>query len=327
VIAIKGAGVNTGVAAAAARLPDAWADGSLDLNLLLLFLQVVNTGSISRAAVRLRVPKATLSRKLRQLEEQVGAVLLKRGPQRLEVTDIGRALHAHCERIASIATDASHVIGEMQSGVRGSIRVALPFGLASTSLSRGMVQFARRYPEVRIYAQVCNRWVDVSEESYDVAIHIGTVRNPDLPIRRLASLPRGLFAAPEYCTRRGLPQTQADLLTHDCIAMESQLQDDLWRVPVADGRMEPISPHFTTTDIVLAREVALAGVGIAMLTHALSAEDVRSGRLVRVLPDLVLPPVSISAVYLERRYLPVRIRAFIDMMAEAISGAEPPRIA
>lgn len=319
--------MNSGVSATAARAPAEWLDGSLDLNLLVLFFQVVNTGSISRAAVRLRVPKATLSRKLRLLEEQVGAVLLKRGPQRLEVTDIGRALHEHCERITSIATDASLVVTEMQSGVRGSIRVALPFGLANTALSAGLVQFARRYPEVRIYAQVCNRWVDVSEESYDVAIHIGNVRNPDLPMRRLASLPRGFYAAPEYCSRRGVPRKLADLLAHDCIAMETQIQDGLWRIPTESGAVEPVSPHFTTTDIVLAREMALAGMGIAMLTQPLSLDDVRAGRLERVLPEVVLPPVPISAVYLERRYLPLRIRAFIDMMAETMSAAAPPRIA
>jgi len=311
---------------AVAKLPIGWANGNLDLNLLALFFQVVNAGSISRAAVRLSVPKATLSRKLRQLEEQVGAVLLKRGPQRLEVTDIGRALHEHCERITAIATDASQVVSEMQSGVRGSIRIALPFGLANTALSRGMVQFARRYPEVRIYAQVCNRWVDVSEESYDVAIHIGTVRNPDLPMRRLTSMPRGFFAAPEYCARRGVPAVHTDLLSHDCIAMESQIQDGLWRVTAADGSVEPVVPHFSTTDIVLAREMALAGTGIAMLTLALTAEDMRLGRLMRVLPEVVLPPVSISAVYLERRYLPLRVRAFIDMMAESVAAAEPPRV-
>lgn len=318
--------MNSVAATNVTRLPAEWADGSLDLNLLVLFFQVVNTGSISRAAVRLRIPKATLSRKLRQLEEQVGAVLLKRGPQRLEVTDIGRALHEHCERIANIAADASQVVGEMQSGVRGTIRVALPFGLANTPLSRGLLQFARRYPEVRIYAQVCNRWVDVSEESYDVAIHVGTVRNPDLPMRRLASLPRGFFASPEYCARRGMPQTPSDLLAHDCIAMESQIQDGLWRITRPDGSVEPVTAHVTTTDIVLSREMALAGMGIAMLTHALAGDDARAGRLVRVLPELDLPPVSVSAIYLERRYLPVRIRAFIDIMAEAISTSGTARL-
>lgn len=303
-------------------LPD-WTAGGLDLNLLVLFYQVVDIGSISRAAVKLRVPKATLSRKLRQLEEQVGAVLLKRGPQRLEVTPIGGALYEHCERIASIAIDASHEVGEMQSGVRGVIRVAMPFGLANTALSRGMVQFVQRYPEVRLYAQVCNRWVDVSEESYDVAIYIGSVRNQDLPMRRLGTLSRGLFASPEYLARRGMPQAEAELADHDCIALESQVVDKLWQVRDPQGGWIPLAPRLTTTDIVLAREMALEGVGIAMLTHALCGNDVQRGRLVPVLPKMAIPPVSISAIYLERRYLPLRIRLFIDTISEAITAAAP----
>lgn len=315
------------VAPISADLRADWTAGGLDLNLLVLFYQVVDVGSISRAAVKLRVPKATLSRKLRQLEEQVGAVLLKRGPQRLEVTPIGEALYEHCERIASIAIDASHEVTEMQSGVRGVIRVAMPFGLANTALSRGMVQFIQRYPEVRLYAQVCNRWVDVSEESYDVAIYIGSVRNQDLPMRRLGSLSRGFFASPSYLARRGTPRTEADLTNHDCIALESQVEDGLWRVRDAQGACVPVSPRLTTTDIVLAREMALDGVGIAMLTHVLCANDVRKGRLVPVLPDVPVPPVSISAIYLERRYLPLRIRLFIDTLSEAIAASTPTSIA
>jgi len=306
-------------------LPD-WSEDGLDLNLLVLFSREGDIGSISRAAVQLRVPKATLSRKLRLLEEQVGAVLLKRGPQRLEVTPIGGALYEHCERIASIATDASHEIREMQSGVRGVIRVAMPFGLANTALSRGMVQFVQRYPEVRLYAQVCNRWVDVSEESYDVAIYIGCVRNEDLPTRRLGALPRGLFAAPEYLARRGAPRGESELTAHDCIALESQVLDGIWQVRDAEGAVVPVSPRLTTTDIVLAREMALSGVGIAMLTHALCANDVRAGRLVPVLPDFAIPPVSIAAIYLERRYLPLRIRLFIDTIAESIAASAPPTL-
>lgn len=299
--------------------------GGLDLNLLVLFYEIVNAGSISRAAVRLQVPKATLSRKLRQLEEQVGAVLLKRGPQRIEVTEIGKALHAHCERITAIARDASQITSEMQSAVRGTIRVALPFGFANTWLSRAMVQYAQHYPEVRIHAEVCNRWVDVSEDAFDVAICIGTVRNQNLPMRRLAALPRGIFASPSYLERRGRPQVEADLLHHECIALESQIQDGLWSVATAEGST-PVKPRVTTSDIVLAHEMALAGVGIAMLTHVLCQDDVQSGRLVALLPERLLPPITISVLYLERRYLPLRIRAFIDVMAESIAGASAPRV-
>lgn len=316
--------MNTSVIASEVAPSGSRAAGRLDLNLLVQFLEIVNSGSISRAAIRLRVPKATLSRKLRQLEDQVGAVLLKRGPHRIEVTEIGRALHTHCERIAAIAMDASQITSEMQSAVRGTIRIALPFGLANTWLSRSLVQFARRYPEVRISTHVSNRWVDVSEEPYDVAIYIGKIRNQNLPVRRLAALSRGLFAAPQYCAEKGMPQVAADLLAHECIAIEAQINDELWRVENSAGDLVAVPLRMTTTDIILAHEMALAGAGIAMLTHVLSEPDVRTGRLVPVLPKHVLPPVAISAVYLERRHLPLRIRAFIDLLAEAMADAAPP---
>ena len=291
----------------------------LDLNLLMLFLQIVNAGSISQAAARLETPKATLSRKLRQLEQQVGAVLLKRGPHRLEVTEIGQALLAHCQRIAAEAADASVVASEMQSQLRGTMRICIPFGLASTWISQALARFALEYPDVRLTIHVTNSWVDVSEDPYDVAIYIGRVRNEHLPVRRLAELPRGVYASPKYCERKGIPQKPADLLTHDCIALESQLRDKLWTFEGAGSeRPATITPRMTVSDIIAAREMAVAGLGFAILTHAVCEADVQAKRLVRVLPDWQIPPVTISATFLERRHMPLRIRAFIDLLAQAI---------
>jgi len=288
----------------------------LDLNLLMLFLDIVNAGSISQTAARLHMPKATLSRKLRQLEEQMGAVLIKRGPHRLEVTDIGRALLQRCERIAAESDDATLIASEMQSKLSGAMRISMPFGLSNTWISQALAQFALRYPDVKLTIHVTNRWVDVSEEPYDVSIHIGRVRNENLPIRRLAELPRGFYASPSYCERRGVPTSPADLLQHDCIPLESQLTDGLWRF----GELErgQVNPRMITTDIMVAREMAMCGLGIAMLTHAVSEPDVKGGRLMRILPAFELPPVVIAAMFLERRHMPLRIRAFIDLIAQAI---------
>jgi DNA-binding transcriptional LysR family regulator len=296
----------------AAALPGA----RLDLNLLMLFLDIVNSGSISQTAARLHMPKATLSRKLRQLEEQIGAVLLKRGPHRLEVTDIGRALLQSCERIAAEAEDASLIASEMQSKLRGTMRISMPFGLSNTWISQAFAQFALRYPDVKLTVHVTNRWVDVSEEPYDVVIHIGRVRNENLPVRRLAELPRGFYASPSYCERKGVPQSPADLLQHDCIPLESQLADGLWTS--GDPERCQVNPRMVTTDIMVAREMAMCGLGIAMLTHAVCEADVNAGRLMRVLPSCDLPTVVVAAMFLERRHMPLRIRAFIDLMAQAI---------
>jgi DNA-binding transcriptional LysR family regulator len=294
--------------------------GRLDLNLLMLFVDIVNAGSISQTAARLHVPKATLSRKLRQLEEQIGAVLLKRGPHRLELTDVGRALLQRCERIAAEAADASLIASEMQSQLRGAMRISMPFGLGNTWVSQALARFALQYPEVKLTIHVTNRWVDVSEEPYDVVIHIGKVLNENLPVRRLAELPRGLYASPAYCERKGIPQRSADLRNHDCIALESQLNDGVWTFQDPEAGRVTVTPRLITTDIIVAREMAMAGIGIAILTHAVSEKDVQAGRLIRVLPQWDVPPVIIAAMFLERRHMPLRTRAFIDLIAQAIQA-------
>jgi DNA-binding transcriptional LysR family regulator len=293
----------------------------LDLNLLMLFLEIVNSGSITQAAARLTTPKATLSRKLRQLEQQVGAVLLKRGPHRLEVTEIGQALLQHCQRIAAEAADASVIAQEMQSQLRGTMRICIPFGLASTWITQALARFALEYPDVHLIIHVTNSWVDVSEQPYDVAIYIGRVRNEHLPVRRLAELPRGVYGSPKYFERKGIPQRPRDLVNHDCIALESQLQDRLWTFEVPDSsRSVTVTPRMTVSEIMAAREMAVAGIGLTILTHAVGEAEVQTKRLVRVLPDWQIPPVSISATFLERRHMPMRIRAFIDMLAQAIEA-------
>ena len=295
----------------------------LDLNLLMLYPEIVSAGSISRASERLDVPKATLSRKLRQLELQIGAVLLKRGTRGLEMTEVGRALHVHCERIASTALDASQIASEMQSLVRGTVRVSMPFGLGGTWVSEAMATFASNYPDIRLVVHATNRWVDVMEEPYDLAIYIGKAKNIDIPTRRLAELPRGLYASPGYLERKGTPGTIEDLVQHDCIVLETQVSDGLWRLGLRHSGDCGISPRMITTDIVLAREMAVAGVGIAMLTHVIGERESRRGRLCRVLPNWNPPPVVIAAMFPERRFVPARVRAFIDLMIESLGRHYP----
>jgi DNA-binding transcriptional LysR family regulator len=292
----------------------------LDLNLLMLFLGIVNAGGISQAALQLRAPKASLSRKLRQLEQQIGAVLVKRGPHGLETTEVGAALLHRCERIAAETHEASLIASEMQSQLRGNMRISIPFGLGSTWISRALADFAIRYPDLRLSIHVTNRWIDVSEEPYDVAICIGRVRNENLPVRQLAELPRGLYASPAYCERKGTPQAPAQLVDHECIMLETQISDGLWSCATSGRGV--VAPRLRTSDIIVAREMAVAGVGIAMLTHAVCDAEVKAGRLVRLLPQWRIPPVVVVAMFLDRRHMPLRTRALIDLMAQAIRTLE-----
>lgn len=290
----------------------------IDLNSLMLFYEIVNAKSISRAGEQLGIPKATLSRKLRRLEQQIGAVLLKRGPHQLVMTDIGAALYHHCERIAAEAHEVSATASEMQSQLRGALRICMPLGFGSAWVSKALALFAKTYPEVALTIHVTNRWVDVSAEPYDIAIHVGRIRNESLPVTRLADFSRGVYASPEYCVEKGVPACPGHLLDHDCIVLTSQLEDGLWTFPLVSdsAATSTVKPRVRVTDVGVARELAIAGLGYTILPNAMCTEDIEAGRLQRVLPDWKTAPVPAVATFLEHRHLPLRIRAFLDLLKE-----------
>lgn len=286
----------------------------IDLNALLLFHEVVNAESIRQASVRLHVPKATISRKLRQLEQTVGAVLLKRGPQKLSVTDTGAALYEHCERIVAEVRDASFALSDMQSQLRGVLRISVPYGFGSEWIGGAIGRFALQYPNLEIYLRSAVGWVDVSEEQVDVVINIGRIRNETLPATRLGELARGLYASPEYCARAGIPERPADLLRFDAIHLESQVEDGLWTF--SDGARGPtLSPsRIRVSDVSSAKSMAIAGLGVAILPNMVGGAEVSESRLIRLLPDWDIPPLVVSAMFIERRYMPLRIRTFLDFL-------------
>ena len=288
---------------------------NIDVNSMVLFHDVVNAGSINQAAARLKLSKASISRKLRKLEQDVGAVLLKRGQQKLSMTSSGELLYHHCERIIAETQDARTGLAEMQSELAGKLQLVAPLGLGLW-VTRALAAFAQRYPRVEVAVDLTHRWVDVSEEPYDVAIHLGRIGNDRLPVRRFAELARGVYVSPSYLKGKTTPQTPADLLKHSCIVLRQQLDDGIWTFDLSDDNSATVKPRARVSDIVTARDLAIAGLGFVVLPHAFCRSAVAAGQLVHVLPKWRIPPLTPSATYLERRYMPLRIRAFVDMIAE-----------
>jgi DNA-binding transcriptional LysR family regulator len=287
---------------------------AIDVNAMILFHEVVNSGSINQAAISLRISKARISRKLRSLERQMGAVLLKRGPQRLSMTPSGEVLFHHCERILAEALDARTALTEMQSELKGKLQVVAPFGLAPW-ITRAVTHFAEAYPRLEIGVDLTHRWVDVSEEPYDVAIHLGRIVNERLPVRRFAELARGVYVSPSHLKGKTVPQVPADLLRHSCIVLKQQIDDSIWQFREANGSSATVTPRVRASDLLVAHHLAVAGLGFAILPHAYCRGAVASGQLVRVLPKWRIPSLTPSATYLERRYMPTRIRAFLETVA------------
>jgi DNA-binding transcriptional LysR family regulator len=288
----------------------------LDLNALVLFFEVANSKSISSAAQRLRVPKSTISRKLGVIEHQIGALLLKRGPRKLVLTDIGKVLYDHCQKIVAEIQDAGFHASQMQGELSGVLRVSLPVDFGIAWLSRLIAEFGMTHPEIQLILDINNRWVDVGEEPYDVAIHLGRARKSEHPVRTFSSLTRGIYASPEYVARAGIPRSIADLARHDCIVTEQQREEGIWTFE--RGRRKAagdIEPRMVVNNIGVAREIVIAGLGIGVLPNVMCRNDIGANRLVRLLPGWKAPPLQASASHLGRRRVPRKTKVFIDFLS------------
>lgn len=291
----------------------------LDLNALVLFYEVVNSQSLTRASDKLRVPKSTISRKLSILEHQLGSQLLKRGRKVVALTDIGHVVYNHTQRIVSEIEDAGFEASQMQSELSGVFRVSLPIDFGVSWLGRLVAEFAVIHPHIQMIIEINNRWVDVSQEPYDVAIHLGPPRNSHLPVKVFTSLSRGIYASPDYLKRKGSVHSIEDLQNHDCIVTEHQRDEGVWNfLSSASGKVVDIEARVVVNNIGMAREIAIGGLGLGILPNVMCKNDVAASRLVRLLPDWRSPPLQASAFYSGRRRMPRKTRAFIDFLSERL---------
>lgn len=288
------------------------------IDALLLFYDVVNAKSINKASVQLDMPKSTISRKLHQLEEAMGSVLIKRSAEGLALTDIGRSLYDHCVRIVAEVEDAGLKAGEIQSDMRGVLRVSLPMDFWMSWIGKALADFSSDHPGLRMEIQCQDRWVDVTSEPFDVAIHVGEIHNIDLTVKRLGRLSRGLYGSPAYFSRRGLPGVPEQLQGHDWIQLRQQPGQ---RPLTAQAELPEIDARFVVNSIGFARELVLNGQGLGIFPNRLCTEDVAQGRLLRALPQLPLPDIVVSATFIGQRHLPRKTRAFLDFIAGHLDDA------
>lgn len=296
---------------------------SLDANDLILFAQVIDAGSFSRAAERTGLPKSTLSRRITQLETRLGERLLTRSTRRLAITEFGERILEHARRLLEETEAASAMALHRQGVPRGVLRVSMPPDFVELDLTPFLLQFAASYPEVRLELDLSPRRVDLLAERFDLAVRIAS-RLPDdstLVARKLCELQNGLYASPAYLARYGTPQQPQDLLKHIGLGLIGGNGDALpWRLTrgtenwegMPDGPLAANSPR-------LQRELAGHGMGIVGIDSRFAQHWVEQGLLQRVLPEWALPSVTIWCVTPGRRLLPARTSAFIEMLRGALA--------
>lgn len=294
----------------------------IDLGAILLFHEVVKAGSLSAAAVHNDTPKSTLSRRLQQLERQIGTPLLKKNTRKQAPTDLGLSIIEHCERIAAELDAIQQKAARTRTGLSGTLRVAIPVEFGTAWLGKAIADFANAHPDLAIEANVSGRSVDLITEPVDLVITFGQPKLSRITQRRLGAVTSGIYASPDFLKRNGTPRSFEEVVSSDCVVTEIQLQEGAWQFRNA-GRRRDLKVHarLRVNSIRLARELVVDGAGLGLLPHLMCQRHVASGALVQVLPEWNSPPMPVVALMLSRTSLPKKTRLFLDFVAKQLSAA------
>jgi DNA-binding transcriptional LysR family regulator len=271
------------------------------------FVQVVESGSFTEAARSLRVPKSTLSRRIARLEDRLGVQLLVRTTRRVGTTEVGAAYYERSRKIVEEIREAEEAVLHMSEVPRGLLRVTAP-ARENHAIGELISSFMVAHPEVVLEVLTANRFVDLSEEGFDVAIRAGTLKESSLIARRLATGSVIMVASPEYLARRGEPENVKALGEHDGLVRE--YHGTGWSM--TDGRTASVKVRLRANSLSVLRHASIDGHGLALLPEAVVREDLKAGTLTRVLADDFCQSGVIYAVYPPSRHLSPKVRAFVD---------------
>jgi len=284
---------------------------------LLLFARIVECGSFSLAAQRVQLPKSTVSRRIALLEAQLGERLLLRTTRKLTLTEFGASLLEHARRVADETMQAGALAQHRQGQPSGLLRVSMPADFASQTMGLLMARLLRDHPAISLELDLSPRRVDLLAENFDLAIRMGHL--PDdasLAARAITTSSIALYAAPAYASQRGLPEHPDELFQYDLLSLPPRQGSMVhWTLVRGKTRWErdlPVRLQANSPELLV--RMAATGIGIATSTEMIAGELLRTGQLVRVLPEWAFPPVTAWAVFPGRRLMPAKTRVFLDLL-------------
>lgn len=293
----------------------------MDLNEIAVFVRIVEQRSLTGAARALGLPKSTISRRLSSLEEQLGARLVERTPRNLRPTEAGSLFYERCAPLLAQIDEAGSEVAGMNAAPRGRLRVSAGVDLGASILGPLVLDFLRLHPQVSVELLLTDRAVDLVSEGVDVAIRVGPVRESALIVRKLGAGSGVLCASPAYLDARGAPESPSALADHACIVFSSPPHGPEWTLDGPGGPVTVrVSGPLAVNSLTLAREAALAGLGVARLPVFACSAELASGRLRRVLDPWGTATRPVHAVYPSNRHVTAKLRTFLDFMAGRFAG-------
>ena len=287
---------------------------------LRLFARLADRRSFSAAARDLKIKQSTASKWVAELEAQLGTSLVERTTRALHLTDAGRRLLARSADVLAAFDDLADEFRAAAPEPAGRLRVSLPEVFGRLYVIPALVPFLKAHPRVEAELILSDRYVNLVEEGFDVAVRIGVPVDTSARGRKLADSGRTLVAAPGYLAARGRPAQPGDLKGHDCLVHGQPGAPTVWRFARGGGASVPVSVRgriaVSNSEAVLM--LAKSGLGIALLADFLVAEDLKKKRLVALLPDHAAPRAPIHALTPPGRFTSTTVRAFVDHLARVI---------
>lgn len=280
------------------------------------FISVVEAEGFSAAARRLGRSKALLSKYVRELEDELGVLLLNRTTRKFSLTEAGHTYYRRAGEIIREIDTLSETVRDSSGDIRGRIKLSAPRTFADAPVGRSLIAFAEAHPEIVLEIHLDDRFVDLVEEGFDLAIRITKLDDSALIARQLAPFRLPLCASPALIEKYGKPEHPRDLQNLPCIIDTNGRFRHNWPFREADGKTftVPVTARLEVNSPLAVREAALAGLGLAFQPDFIAAPEIEAGRLVTVLDDYITDGAGIFAVYPHRRYLPAKIRVLVDFL-------------
>ncbi|MDX2370629.1 MAG: LysR family transcriptional regulator [Colwellia sp.] len=286
-----------------------------DLNDMMLFIAVIDAGSFTRAADRLNIPKANLSRKISRLEQQLGVTLLERTTRSQHITEAGSHYLAHCRLISQELDLAEASISQSLKEVKGQLRIGVSVGMGHQIIKPVLGQFMLENSAINLQLNLLNSRVDLIEEGYDLVIRIGELADSRLIAKRLGKVARKIYASPEYVKKHGEIKSIGDLSQVDFLLMSSIQHTELLLLTSKEMQYElRIKPRMLIDDFLILKQMIIEGLGVAIIPDYMCEHELANGKLVQVLPNWGMPDVDVYALYPKHRLNLPKVKVFLDFI-------------
>jgi len=282
------------------------------------FIDVVEAEGFSAAARKIGRSKALLSKYVRELEDELGALLLNRTTRQFSMTEAGHTYYKRAVEIIREIDSLADTVRESSGDVRGRIKLSAPRTFADAPIGQSLIDFALEHPDIVLDINLDDRFVDLVEEGFDLAIRISRLENSSLIARRLSPFSVRLCASPALIARVGMPQSPQQLASRPCIIDTNGRWLSNWPFKGDSGEMlsVAVSGPIEVNSPLAARAAAVSGLGFSILPDFIAAPEIEAGNLVALMDDRMYSGGGIFAVYPHRRYLPAKVRVFVDFLVQ-----------